>query len=48
MLGRKADEYTQSICILFYINNLRVKRQKSDEANSIEACKDEDLTLLTF
>lgn len=36
------------ICNSFCISNLRVKWQKSDNADSVNAEKDKDLTLLTL
>ena len=32
----------------FYISDLHIKRKKSDDVNSDEFVKDEDLTFLTF
>ena len=42
-----SDLYNLSICISFYINDLRVKRQKSEAVDSIDWGKDEYLTFLT-
>ena len=41
-------EFRNSICISFYINYLRVKRQECEDVDSMSDKKVEDLTLLTL
>ena len=40
--------FTLRICMLFYINDLHSKRQKSEDVDSVSDIKSENLTLLTF
>ncbi len=42
------QKFNQSICRLFYINYLMVKRQKSEGVNYRGSTKDKKLTFLTF
>ena len=42
------NEFNQSICKCFYINDLCVKRQKSDDVDSKGHVKEKDLIFLTF